>query len=33
MLNNDWKNIVDGGRGEEFTSIDNMKQYKIQVNL
>ena len=33
MLNNDWKNIVDGGRGEEFMSIDNMKQYKIQVNL
>ena len=33
MLNNDWKNIVDGGRGEEFTSIDNMKEYKIQVNL
>ena len=29
MLNNDWKNIVDGGRGEEFMSIDNMKQYKI----
>jgi len=27
MLNNDWKNIVDGGRGEEFTSIDNMKEY------
>lgn len=34
MLNNDWKDIVSGGGiGEEFTSIDSMKQYKIQVNL
>lgn len=34
MLNNDWKDIVSGGgAGEEFTSIDSMKQYKIQVNL
>ena len=33
MLNDDWKNIVDGGRGEEFVSIDSMKEYKIQVNL
>jgi len=33
MLNDDWKNIVDGGRGEEFVSIDAMKEYKIQVNL
>ena len=34
MLNNEWKDIVSGGGiGEEFTSIDSMKQYKIQVNL
>jgi radical SAM protein with 4Fe4S-binding SPASM domain len=34
MLNNDWKDIVTGGGvGEEFTSIDSMKTYKIQVNL
>ncbi len=34
MLNNDWKDIVSGGgMGEEFASIDSMKQYKIQVNL
>ena len=34
MLNNDWKDIVSGGgMGEEFTSVDSMKTYKIQVNL
>ena len=33
MLNNDWKNIIEGGRGEEFASINSMKEYKIQVNL
>jgi len=34
MLNNEWKDIVSGGGiGEEFTSVDSMKQYKIQVNL
>lgn len=34
MLNNEWANIVNnGGRLEEFTAINQMKQYKIQVNL
>ena len=34
MLNNEWKDIVSGGGiGEEFTSVESMKQYKIQVNL
>ena len=34
MLNDEWKNIVaNGGVGEEFTSVDTQKQYKIQVNL
>jgi len=33
MLNNEWKDYVNGGRGEEFVSIDIMGQYKIQVNL
>ena len=34
MLNDSWKQIVkDGGVGEEFTSVDSMKQYKIQVAL
>ena len=33
MLNNEWKDYVNGARGEEFVSIDSMGQYKIQVNL
>lgn len=34
MLNNEWSNIVNnGGRLEEFTAINQMKEYKIQVTL
>ena len=34
MLNDEWKKIVaDGGMGEEFTAVNTMSQYKIQVAL
>lgn len=33
MLNDEWKNIVNGGKLEEFTAISAMSQYKIQVAL
>lgn len=34
MLNDDWKKIVvDGETGEEFTAVNTMGQYKIQVAL
>ena len=33
MLNDEWKNIINGGKLEEFTAISAMSQYKIQVTL